>query len=34
MVKKNTPLLYLNILFSELIELLKEKNYSFAFATV
>lgn len=34
MTKKNTPLLYLNILFSELIELLKEKNYSFAFATV
>ena len=34
MVKKNTPSLYLNILFSELIELLKEKNYSFAFATV
>ena len=34
MTKKNTPSLYLNILFSELIELLKEKNYSFAFATV
>lgn len=34
MTKKNTPLLYLNILFSELIELLKEKNYSFAFATM
>lgn len=34
MTKKNTSLLYLNILFSELIELLKEKNYSFAFATV
>lgn len=34
MMKKNTPSLYLNILFSELIELLKEKKYSFAFATV